>query len=193
MGFSTTDSNGCVVLWGPREREPLGRELTVRLSKGLRVRSWVGWAVVLFALLALGMAVPVDVLGLDDSGADGQSADAPVIAELVQVKAIRLSEEALLPGLSTRPLPSSVCPAVLEARRTSPNPTARLSPLLCSRNLPRAHIGREASRAIASTSDPVRRPGRLSLMGHTGSGLLRPFVDEVPVGLSPFQPSGLSY
>jgi hypothetical protein len=141
---------------GPREREPLGRELTVRLSKGLREGSWVGWAVVLFALLALGMAVPVDVLGLDDSFHGGQSADTPLIAEIVQVKAIRPSEEGLLSGLFGPPLPSLGFPTVLETRWTLPDPTARPSPLLCWRILPRAHLRREASQASASTIDPVR-------------------------------------
>ena len=177
---------------GPREHEPLGRELTVRLSKGLRVRSWVGWTAILFVLLVLGMAVPVDVLGLDDSYGRGQSADTPLIAEIVQVKAIRPSEEGLLSGLSGPPLPSSGSPTVLEARWTLPDPTARPSPLLWSRIVPRAHLGREASRTSASTIDPVRRPDRLSMMGHIGSRLLRPVVDEVPVGLSALHPGGLS-
>jgi len=155
MGFSTTDCDGRAVLWGPRKHEPLGRELTVRLSKGLLVRSWVGWAVVLFALLALGMAVPVDVLGLDHSYGDDQSADTPLIAEMVQVKAIRPSEEGLLFNLFGPPLPSPASPTVLDARRTLPDSATRLSPFLCSRILPRAHICREASRASDSTTDPV--------------------------------------
>jgi hypothetical protein len=131
----------------------------MRLGKGLRERSWEGWAATLFTLLVLGMAVPVDVLGLDDSCGGGQSADTPPIAEIVQVKAIQFSEEGLLSDLPGPPLPSSVFPALLEARRALPDSAVRLSPLLGPWILPRAHLGKAACQANASI-DPVRPPDR---------------------------------
>jgi hypothetical protein len=154
----------------------------MRLGRGLRERSWVGWAATLFTLLVLGMAVPVDVLGLDDSCGGGQSADTPPIAEIVQVKAIRLTEEGLLSNLSGPPLPSSVPPAVLDARRTIPDSAVRLTPLLGHWILPRAHLGREVCQANTSTIDPGMRPGQPSMMGHAGPRLPPAIVGEGPDG-----------
>jgi hypothetical protein len=165
----------------------------VRLGKGVRQGSWAVWAAVLFALLTLGMAVPIDVLGLDDSYHSGQSADTPLIAEVVQVQAIRPSEESVLSGLFGAPLPSSGSPTVLKARQTLPEPTARSFPLLCSRIFPRAQLAREASQASASTIDPIWGWHQPCLMSHGGSSLLHSVVDEISDGLCLFHPSGLTF
>lgn len=165
----------------------------MRLGKGVRQGSWAAWAAVLFALLTLGMAVPIDVLGLDDSYRSGQSAETPLMAEVVQVQTIRPSEEGVLSGLFRAPLPSSGSPTVLKERQTLAEPTARSLPLLCSRIFPGAQVAREASQASATTMDPVGRLDRLSMMSHFGPRQLRAVMDEKLNSLFRFHPSGMYF
>jgi hypothetical protein len=165
--------------------------LTVRLGKGLREESWVGWVVVLLALLALGMAIPIDVLGLDDSNSRGHSADTPLVAEIVQVKAIGLSDEGLLPALSSPSVTSKILPAVFEARRALPKSAARPLPLLGPWILPRANVARDDSRAEASTTDPVQPQDCPGMVERRGSRPPRSIVDQMPDGRSAFSLSDL--
>ena len=127
----------------------------MRLDKGLRGRLFVDWVALLFALLVLGTAVPLDILGLDEINPGDELADNPIVAGIVQVNAIRLSRGGLPCILSRPPLPSLARPAVLKARRTVAETTTRLSPTQYTRVLPRAHMCREASRTSVSTTDPV--------------------------------------
>jgi len=131
-----------------------------------------------FGAVALRIALPLDVLDLDDSSGDGHPADSPFIAEIVQVKAIRLFKDGLPSFLPSPPMPLLACPVVPATRRTVLETPARLSPPPYSWNLPRAHIRREASRTSVPATDPVWCPRRLNPMGHIGSSLLRSFVDE---------------
>ncbi len=154
----------------------------MRLGKGLRERSWEGWIATLFIFLVLGMAVPVDVLGLDDPCGGGQSADTPLIAEIVQVNAIRPYNEGLPSDLSGPPLPSSASPSVLETRRTFLRSAVRCTPPLGAWILPRANLTRGACQDTASTGDPVRSPDRPLMMSHVGLRLRCAIADEGPDG-----------
>jgi hypothetical protein len=126
----------------------------VRLDRGLRGGSWVNCVALLFALLALGTAVPLDVLGLDELIPGDELADNPIVAGIVQVRVIDLSGGRLPSILSSRSLPSLARPAVLEGRRTVAGTPSRLSSPQYFRIFPRAHIRREASRTSLSTTEP---------------------------------------
>jgi hypothetical protein len=114
------------------------------------------WPLLLFALLALGAAAPLDLLvDLGGPNLGDEPADGPIVAEVVRVEMSRLFR--LEPSVTTFNLafPLFTRSGVLEkpqiAFDTGPQP------IVPRRNhaLPRAHLCRETARGNALTAGPA--------------------------------------
>jgi len=120
----------------------------------------VDWVALLFALLVLGIAIPLDVLALDEINPGDELADNPIVAVIVQAKTVRLSRQNPSIFLSSAALLWLACAAVYDNRRAILERGMRPSPTQCSRirhsrMLPRAHVRRECARESSPATDPA--------------------------------------